>query len=307
MTSQRIKGFHRIVFEWFAKNKRDLPWRRTTDPYAICLSEIMLQQTQVDRVIPKWTAFLLAFPTWKDLAEASTADVLRLWQGLGYNRRAVMLHRLAKAVIDLGGELPKDIDAMKELPGIGDYTANAIAAFAFKDAKAAPVDTNISRIFRRVARPSIADPKSMQRLAKKMAPKDVWTWNHALMDIGALHCTARGHLWGFCPLAPLHGSKERDEPWLVKKSLGKFTESDRYFRGRIVDALRENQCSVSALRKMEPMNTLANDRFSTILDRLIRDGVLEKKNGKVRLVGDDRKTTIYGLDEFLRRNVSALY
>lgn len=246
----------------------------------------MLQQTQVDRVIPKWTAFLLAFPSWKDLAEASTADVLRLWQGLGYNRRAVMLHRLAKAVIDLGGELPKDIDEMKKLPGIGDYTAHAIAAFAFKNPDAAPVDTNISRIFRRVAQPAIVNARSMQDLAKKMAPKDVWTWNHALMDIGALHCTARGHLWGFCPLTPLHGSKERAEPWLVKKSLGKFTESDRYFRGRIVDALRENQRSISALKKLEPMNSLADDRFSTIIDRLIRDGVIEKKNGKIRLTGD---------------------
>lgn len=286
MTSQRINEFHVLVFDWFAKNGRDLPWRRTADPYAICLSEIMLQQTQVDRVIPKWTAFLLAFPTWQDLAEASTADVLRLWQGLGYNRRAVMLHRLAKAVINLGGELPNDIHAMKKLPGIGDYTAHAIAAFAFKDPEAAPVDTNISRIFRRIAKPRVTDPKSMQRLARKLAPKDVWTWNHALMDIGALHCTARGHLWGFCPLAPLHGSKERAEPWLVKKSLGKFTESDRYFRGRIVDTLREDQRSVSVLRKMDPMNTLVDDRFVKIINRLVRDGVIEKKNGKVRLVGD---------------------
>lgn len=286
MTSQRINAFHTLVFAWFAKNGRDLPWRRTTDPYAICLSEIMLQQTQVDRVIPKWTAFLLAFPTWGDLAEASTADVLRLWQGLGYNRRAVMLHRLAKAVLDLGGQIPSNIDEMKKLPGIGDYTAHAVAAFAFKNSNAAPIDTNISRIFRRVARPSIVNARSMQHLAKKFAPKDVWTWNHALMDIGALHCTARGHLWSFCPLAPLHGSKERVEPWLVKKSLGKFTESDRYFRGRIVDALRENQRSASTLKKMEPMNSLVDDRFSKIVDRLIRDGVLEKKNGRIRLVGD---------------------
>lgn len=247
----------------------------------------MLQQTQVDRVIPKWTAFLLVFPTWKDLADASTADVLRLWQGLGYNRRAVMLHRLAKAVLDLGGQIPSNIDEMKELPGIGDYTANAIAAFAFKNPDAAPVDTNISRIFRRIARPTNVNARSMQTLAQKLAPKDVWMWNHALMDIGALHCTARGHLWGFCPLAPLHGSKERAEPWLVKKSLGKFTESDRYFRGRIVDALRENQHSTSALRKVEPMNSLVDDRFSKILERLIHDGVIERKGGRIRLMGDD--------------------
>src|SRR3989338_7410787 len=207
-TIGRVEAFHRIVFDWFKKNGRDLPWRKTRSPYAIALSEIMLQQTQVDRVIPKWRAFLLAFPTWADLAEASTADVIRLWQGLGYNRRAVMLHRIAKEVIDLGGELPNDIDAMKKLPGIGDYTANAIAAFAFRNPDAAPVDTNISRIFRRVFPRHRSDPKSVQRFAQSIAPKDTWAWNHARMDIGALHCSVRGHVWGLCPLAPLHGSKE---------------------------------------------------------------------------------------------------
>lgn len=286
MTLRKIEEFHRIVGEWFAKNGRDLPWRRTTDPYAICLSEIMLQQTQVDRVIPKWNAFLLTFPTWKDLADASTADVLRLWQGLGYNRRAVMLHRLAKAVVDLGGELPREIGAMKKLPGIGEYTAHAIAVFAFRDSAGAPVDTNIARIFRRVANPKVVNARSMQQLAQRLASEDVWSWNHALMDIGALHCTARGHVWGLCPLAPLHGSKERSEPWLAKKRLGKFEESDRYFRGRIVDALRERPRSMVSLKKEAPMKELAQERWEKIVRRLVADGVVEVKNGTLQLVGD---------------------
>lgn len=246
----------------------------------------MLQQTQVDRVIPKWRAFLLAFPTWADLASASTADVLRMWQGLGYNRRAVMLHRLAKSVIDLGGELPDDIAAMKKLPGIGDYTANAIAAFAFRNADAAPVDTNISRIFRRVFPWHQSDPKLMQRLARSVRPKDVWTWNHALMDIGALHCSARGHVWGLCPLAPLHGSMEKAEPWLAKKSAGKFEESDRFFRGRIVDALRESPMTLKKLRLRSELAGIDDMRFATLIQKLVHGGVVEQLGNTVFLAGD---------------------
>lgn len=296
-TTGRVDAFHGIVFEWFKKNGRDLPWRKTKSPYAIALSEIMLQQTQVDRVIPKWRAFLLAFPTWNDLANASTADVIRLWQGLGYNRRAVMLHRLAKAVTDLGGELPNDIDAMKRLPGIGDYTANAIAAFAFRNADAAPVDTNISRIFRRVFPCHRSDPKSIQRLAKSIAPKDVWTWNHALMDIGALHCSARGHVWGLCPLAPLHGSKEPKTslpPFMggvggglvrPKKSI-KFESTDRYFRGRIVDALRESPMTLKKLRSRLELSSLDEARFNVLISRLVHGGVVEQHKSTVFLAGD---------------------
>ncbi len=286
-TTGRVEEFHRIVFEWFAKHGRDLPWRRTTDPYAIALSEIMSQQTQVDRVIPKWRAFLLAFPTWTDLADASTADVIRLWQGLGYNRRAVMLHRLAKAVIDNGGELPNDIDVMKELPGIGDYTANAIATFAFRNSNAAPVDTNISRIFRRVFPRHQSDPKSIQRLAQSIAPIDTWTWNHALMDIGALHCSSRGHVWGLCPLAPLHGSKEPKmalQP--LKKPLTPFKETDRYFRGRIVDALRECPITFKKLHSRSELVNLDEVRFQTLISKLVNGGVVERRGNTVFLAGD---------------------
>ncbi len=290
-TAGRVDAFHAIVFAWFAKNGRDLPWRKTKSPYKIALSEIMLQQTQVDRVIPKWRAFLLAFPTWAHLANASTADVIRMWQGLGYNRRAVMLHRLAKSVVDLGGELPNDIDAMKKLPGIGDYTANAIAAFAFRNASAAPVDTNISRIFRRVFPRHKSDPKSIQRLAKSIAPRDVWTWNHALMDIGALHCSARGHVWGLCPLAPLHGSKEKKERVGGKGQGGqvkkmRFEETDRYFRGRIVDALRESPMTLKKLRLRSELASLDETRFSSLISRLVHGGVVEQRKSTVFLAGD---------------------
>jgi A/G-specific adenine glycosylase len=261
----------------------------------------MLQQTQVDRVIPKWRAFLDAFPTWADLADAKTSDVLRLWKGLGYNRRAVMLHRLAKAVIDLGGELPNDIVAMKKLPGIGEYTANAVAAFAFRNPEAAPVDTNIIRILRRVFPRHRSDPKSIQKLAQSIRPKDVWTWNHALMDIGALHCSSRGHVWGLCPLAPLHGAKEkiedrrgshaslshpeRSEGFPVKKST-KFEDTDRYFRGRIVDQLREGPMTTKKLRALPVFDRIDDERFTTLVKRVVHDGVAEVHRNKVFLIGD---------------------
>jgi A/G-specific adenine glycosylase len=287
--------FHRIVFAWFKKNGRDLPWRRTKDPYAIALSEIMLQQTQVDRVIPKWHAFFNAFPTWADLANAKTSDVLRLWKGLGYNRRAVMLHRLAQAVVDGGGELPNDIAAMKKLPGIGEYTANAIAAFAFQNPEAAPVDTNIIRILRRVFPRHAPDPKSMQRLAHDVRPSDVWTWNHALMDIGALHCLSRGHVWGLCPLASLHGSKERKEisppakgesDGVLKRKNIKFEDTDRYFRGRIVDQLREGPMTMKKLRALPVFDRIDDKRFTTLVKRVVHDGVAEVHKNTVFLTGD---------------------
>lgn len=276
------------MFAWFAAHGRDLPWRRTTDPYAIALSEIMLQQTQVDRVIPKWRAFLDAFPTWHALAEAKQSDVIRLWKGLGYNRRAVMLHRLAKTVVHAhNGMLPQSIDALKRLPGIGSYTAHAIAAFAFRDRSAAPVDTNIARILRRVFPRGKFDAPSLQRLALAVSPRDVWTWNHALMDIGALHCMARHHEWALCPLAELHGSRAKAELWLQKKAGERFATSDRYFRGRIVDALREGPMTLRSLQKRPVFIGLNDERFTTLIKGVVKDGIAIRKNGKVFLHGDE--------------------
>lgn len=291
----------KIVFAWFKKYGRDLPWRRTSDPYAIALSEIMLQQTQVDRVIPKWRNFLSVFPTWVDLANGKTSDVLRLWKGLGYNRRAIMLHRLAKSVVESGealgarGELPNDIEAMMKLPGIGAYTANAIAAFAFRNPEAAPVDTNIVRILRRCFPRHRADAKSTQKLAYEIRPKDVWTWNHALMDIGALHCTARNHEWGLCPLSPIHGSRAPriSPPYegaskgeVKKRTRVRFEDTDRYFRGRIVDQLREGPMAMKKLRAHPIFHRIDDGRFATLVEGLIKDDVIVIKNGKLMLNGD---------------------
>lgn len=278
--NEKIGKMHEIVFDWFAKNGRDLPWRKTTDPYAIVVSEIMLQQTQVDRVMPKWEAFLERFPTWVVLAASSQADVVRYWHGLGYNRRAMNLYRLAKAVVELG-ELPCDPDTMMNLPGIGPYTSNAVAAFAFRHPDAAPVDTNIERIFKRVFGVYDKDRRFIERLVSAARPADIWTWNHALMDIGALHCTARNHDWAACPLAPLHGTKpKRDEDLKIPKQ-SKFEDSDRMYRGRIVSALRQRDIDPDQLAVIVSLPD--DERFGRIVTSLISDGIVREDRGILSL------------------------
>lgn len=278
--NEKIGKMHEIVFDWFAKNGRDLPWRKSTDPYAIVVSEIMLQQTQVERVRPLWEAFLERFPNWRALATSSQADVVRYWHGLGYNRRAMNLHRLAKAIAELG-ELPRDPSAMMQLPGIGPYTSNAVAAFAFRSPNAAPVDTNIERIFKRVFGVYTKDRRFIERLVFAARPVDTWTWNHALMDIGALHCTARNHDWAACPLAPLHGTKpKRDEDLKIPKQ-SKFEDSDRMYRGRIVSTLRGGDSDVDDLAIL--VGLADEERFGRILASLISDGIVREDRGILSL------------------------
>ncbi len=167
---------------------RDLPWRRERDPWRILVAEVMLQQTQVDRVVPKWRAFLAAYPTPEACAGAALGDVLRLWQGLGYPRRAKHLHQTACAVTEHhGGRLPDDLDELLALPGIGPYTARAVLTFAFEH-DVGVVDTNIARVLARTAGERLT-PVAAQRRADTLVPAgDGWLWNQALMDVGATLC-----------------------------------------------------------------------------------------------------------------------
>ncbi len=187
---------------WFKEHARDLPWRRTRDPYAILVSEVMLQQTQVDRVLPYYTRFLERFPTVEDLATAATSDVIRIWSGLGYNRRAVNLQRAARAVVDeLGGSFPDDPAELKKLPGIGAYTAGAIAAFAH-ERDVAFLDTNMRRVISRVifGTESARESEALEAANALVPPGHGWTWNQALIEFGALQCTARRPACIVCPL-----------------------------------------------------------------------------------------------------------
>ena len=229
---------------WYETSARDLPWRRTSDPYAILVSEIMLQQTQVDRVIPKYHEFLALFPSFASLASASMAAVIRAWSPLGYNRRAVNLHRIAVVVLnDFGGTLPKSEEVLRALPGIGRYTAAAIRCFAFGEPDTV-VDTNIRRVLRRLSPAAGASETAVFRTAARyLPPSHAGPWSQALMDLGATICTAAATRCLLCPLAEICPSRGRHmrearAHYTTRTAKEPFRSSDRFLRGRIVDLLR---------------------------------------------------------------------
>ncbi|MBI4262223.1 A/G-specific adenine glycosylase [Candidatus Uhrbacteria bacterium] len=271
------------MLRWYAAHKRDLPWRRTRDPYRILVSEIMLQQTQVDRVIPKYKAFLKEFPTLRALADASPAAVIRAWSGLGYNRRALYLHRTAQSIAkDYHGRFPKDVDILETLPGIGKYTARAVVCFAFgKDV--APVDTNIARVFHRiffgveVPKKKISDAQ-LWTLAEKLVPKGRgYPWNHGLMDFGSLVCTAKRPKCVTCPMqskcAAYPAIKSVDWTKHRHRTVAAFKDSDRYFRGRIIEYLRTAPGHRSTIAALEFYfrAQCPPSRLSSLIDTLVRD------------------------------------
>ncbi len=230
-----IDRVEELLLDWYRANKRDLPWRRTTDPYAILVSEVMLQQTQVERVVPRYLDWLERWPTAAALAAATPAEVIRAWQGLGYNRRAVALHRAAQAVVRDGW--PEDLT---ELPGVGPYTAAALRNFAFGE-DVLPHDVNVDRVERRTC----------HSFTGAAAP--------ALMDLGATICLARIPRCGLCPLSELCPSRgRRDEP--LRKQ-GPFHGS---FRQRRAETLRLVAAAAST--------TAALDREA--VDSLARDGLV---------------------------------
>ena len=235
------------LLDWYAREGRALPWRRTRDPYAILVSELMLQQTQVDRVIPKWEAWLEQFPTITSLADAPTSDVIKAWSGLGYNRRAIALQRLAQAVVAVhGGRIPDDVAELKALPGIGPYTAGAVAAFAH-NRPVAMVDVNIRRLLHRLFvgaetpdyRISEGEIWALARAAVPLGRSA--DWHQALMDLGATICRprplcARCPVQTWCRAAPEWALLPPDAP-RPTKSQGRWEGSNRQYRGRILRAL----------------------------------------------------------------------
>jgi A/G-specific adenine glycosylase len=194
-----------MLLAWFRRNGRDLPWRRTRDPYHIIVSEFMLQQTQVTRVEQYYGKFLLQYPTIRDLAVAAPAQVRESWQGLGYYRRATNLHRLAQSVVqERDGMMPDTVAELERLPGVGRYTAGAVASFAFEHAEPA-VDTNVGRVIRRAffSPRARATEKRVWGLARILVPRKgnpAWTFNQAIMELGAVVCTARIARCGECPV-----------------------------------------------------------------------------------------------------------
>jgi A/G-specific adenine glycosylase len=203
----RRARFKRRLLAWFRREGRDLPWRRTRDAYAILVSEVMLQQTQVSRVEGYWPRFLERFPSVDDLARARPHQVREVWAGLGYYRRADNLHRLAREVVAKHGSIiPSDIATLRALPGVGAYTAGAVASFAFELPEPA-IDTNVARVLRRVFHPRLrkgaAAERRLHATARDLVPRPgaaAWATNQALMELGALICTARVMRCDICPV-----------------------------------------------------------------------------------------------------------
>ena len=238
------------VLVWFDGRGRDLPFRRTRDPWAILVSEAMAQQTQIARVAEAWVGFMAAFPTVQALATASPADVLRAWRGLGYNRRATNLRRAAIAIVaEHDGQVPRDIVALERLPGVGRYTARAVAALAF-DAPVGPVDTNVRRVLRRIlaGEEGVETDRGLQAAADAAAALGgrPGLWTHAVMDIGATLCKPQAPRCGACPAQPWCGyaafAASVGVPARMRRSAATdpvFATTSRWLRGRILDALRD--------------------------------------------------------------------
>jgi A/G-specific adenine glycosylase len=313
-TTPALRALRERVLPWYAEHKRDLPWRRTRDPYALVAAEMMLQQTGVERIAPKWLAFVERFPTWEALASAPLADVIREWRGLGYNRRAVSLHRIAQAVVgQFGGRLPEERKSLLGLPGVGPYTANAILSFVHgQDVPA--IDVNLQRVIGRVvfgrADAGIADVEAAARAALPAGQSS--DWNQALMDFASIQCTLRRPACLLCPLrdacaaagagavavepparparlaAEGSGPYDADRPRKRAKPATPYLASTRYLRGRIVDAARHLPAEDAlALGEVEAIvaasGAPAGTDVAALLAGLVRDGLLAQAGEGYRL------------------------
>jgi A/G-specific adenine glycosylase len=274
---------HEALLTWAADRGRDLPWRATRDPWAVLVSEAMLQQTQVARVVPRFRAFLDRFPDVGGCAAAPLAEVVRAWAGLGYNRRAVNLHRAATAVVEHhGGVIPNDLDALLALPGIGPYTARAVLAFAF-DADVGVLDVNGQRVLSRVTGDAVT-----QAGADALVPADRgWAWNQAVLDLGATLCKARPRC-DECPVVAhcaWHGrGRAEPDPWRRGPRQSAFAGSDRQGRGRLVEALRRGPLPLDPPALARAAGWPGDpDRARGVADALVADGLAVVRGRRLHL------------------------
>jgi A/G-specific adenine glycosylase len=306
------------VLAWFGESGRDLPWRATRDPYRVLVAEVLAQQTQAARAAAAWPRFLERFPDVRTLAAAAPAEVLRAWQGLGYNRRALALRQTAQAVVDLGG-WPDTVEGLAALPGVGPYTARAVACFAL-GLPVAPVDTNVARVLARSLAgtdPSQLTPAARQRLADQAMPPPstgapapdptdrgtpgspgpqgsdpsgrAWAWSSALMDVGALHCRPRPRCHG-CPLAPSCRWRALGPaaPPARPRTQAPFASSDRRWRGAVVRALAGAPEGMDRAALAQTVQAAAAERpagwFDDLLARLESEGMVATgADGRLRL------------------------
>ncbi|MQA06753.1 MAG: A/G-specific adenine glycosylase [Streptosporangiales bacterium] len=274
------------VTRWYAEHARDLPWRRAdASPWAVLISEIMLQQTPVNRVLPAYEEWVARWPTPADLAAEEPAAAVRAWGRLGYPRRALRLHAAACAIVERhGGDVPADYDDLVALPGIGDYTAAAVASFAYRR-RHVVLDTNVRRVLTRVVTgeqfPATSPSAAERRLATDLLPADgpaAATWAVASMELGALVCTARSPSCERCPVRTecawrRAGYPATDRPRRVQR----YDGTDRQARGRLLAVLRDATGPVTARR----LATAWDDQVqrARALDSLVADGLVEPLAG----------------------------
>jgi A/G-specific adenine glycosylase len=297
---QRV-ALTRAILRWYRLRGRSLPWRNITNPYRILVSEIMLQQTQVSRVLVKYPEFLRRFASIRKLAAARQRDVVVAWSGMGYNNRAVRLHRLAQIVVNKhNGRVPGTYEDLVGLPGIGRYTANALLASAFQQ-NVPIVDVNVRRVLSRIFWRRSTETRSESEiwgLAGKLLPtRNVYGWNQALMDLGATVCTARSPRCDKCPVGPLCASRDtikRSTMPSAKREPSKDGIPNRIYRGRIIDVLRKR--NGQGWMRMHSLGRVMHPQFSSThrrwLDSLIvgleRDGLVRRS--RTGRWGDQRIT-----------------
>ena len=265
-------AFQKFVLGYFKKSGRDFPWRETTDPYKILVSEVMLQQTQTERVVVKYAEFLKAFPTWKALSNATAAEVVKVWMGLGYYRRAFNLHKAAQCVWnEYGGVPPQTAEGLKNLPGVGPYTAAAVAAFAFGE-PAPMIETNIRSVYLYTFYPqvlAVSDKEILQKVEETLYKRDPRSWFYALMDLGV---ELKKHTKGINQRSKHH----------VKQS--KFEGSQRQVRAAVLRAITE----AASIRRAEISRKLSYDadKIEAAITALQAEGLIQTlRGGRIAIVG----------------------
>ena len=270
------------ILDWYAATGRELAFRQTTDPYAILVSELMAQQTQAARAAEHWTSWMARFPSVEALASAPVADVLRAWAGLGYNRRAVHLHRAANLIVDShGGEVPRTVEGLESLPGVGPYTARAVAAIAY-GLPVGAVDVNVRRVLGRLVAggPEGIPDASMQALADaSVPPGEAGAWTHALMDVGQRVCRPARPNCADCPAIAWCRYAAGDRPAAAtvlpraaRRPEPAFESTNRWLRGRILERARD---ASGWVRFDEPIGDHGEGAVRTAVLGLGRDGLLD--------------------------------
>jgi A/G-specific adenine glycosylase len=286
-----IAQLQKEILSWYEHEARDLPWRRTRDPYSIMVSELMLQQTQVPRVIEKYLVWLELFPSVSILAKSAPSKVIQAWSGLGYNRRALYLQRAAQSLSELGN-FPQEYDQLIKLPGIGPYTAAAICSFAYNQ-DVALIDTNIKRIYQLIVtgdQPTVKD-KDFLTIAEQFLPLGrSREWHNALMDIGTILAKERGaqkqqqQLTKLFPILNQFPLPFVSSEPLKRSKQSPFKHSKRYWRGQVIQMLRtQSHLTTATVKEFLTLPAEASYTYQDIINSLVGDGLIVKDGDMIKL------------------------